>query len=164
MNAIRISGCVLICLQETKKDKFDLKFIKSCCTPCFDEFVYVPSAGASGGLIIIWKSSIFSGIVMHSEAYALYVYFTSTQSSQSWTLVNIYGPCHGENREKFIQWLYDLNIPDGEDWLIVGDLNFIRSPTNRNKPGGNINDMLTFNDIIHSQNLTERSIKGRKYT
>jgi exonuclease III len=83
MNAIRISGCVLICLQETKKDKFDLKFIKSCCTPCFDEFVYVPSAGASGGLIIIWKSSIFSGIVMHSEAYALYVYFTSTQSSQS---------------------------------------------------------------------------------
>jgi hypothetical protein len=101
---------------------------------------------------------------MHCEPYALLVYFTSTQSSRSWTLVNIYGPCHGEQRDKFVQWLYDLNIPADEDWLIVGDFNFIRSPNNRNKPGGNVNDMLTFNDIIRSQNLTELPLKGRKYT
>jgi exonuclease III len=164
MNAIKNSGCAVICLQETKKDVFDLQFIKSCCPPDFDEFVYVSSTGASGGLIIIWKGSIFSGLVMHCEPFALSVHFTSTQSSQSWTLVNVYGPCTGEHREAFIQWLYDLNIPTDEDWLIAGDFNFIRSPSNRNKPGGNVNDMLIFNDIIRSQNLTELAIKGRKYT
>jgi exonuclease III len=164
LNAIKISGCDVLCLQETKKEHFDLQFIKSCCPSCFDEFVYVPSVGASGGLIIIWKSSVFSGIVMHCESFALSVYFTSKQSSKSWTLINIYGPCQGEQRDKFVQWLYALNIPADEDWLIVGDFNFIRSPSNRNKPGGNVNDMLTFNDIIRTQNLTELPIKGRKYT
>ena len=94
-NAISVSGCAVICLQETKKCHFDPAFIKSCCPARFDEFVYVPSNGASGGLVVIWNNSIFSGMVMHCEPYALSVYFTSTQSAQSWTLVNVYGPLHG---------------------------------------------------------------------
>ena len=115
MNAIIISGCSVICLQETKKDHFDIAFIKKCCPPRFDDYVYVPSSRASGGLIIIWDSSIFSGMVMHCEKFALSVHFTSTQSSQSWTLINIYGPCNGELRETFTKWLFDLRIPDDED-------------------------------------------------
>jgi hypothetical protein len=34
-------------------------------------------------------------------------------------LVNVYGPCTGEHREAFVQWLYDLNIPTDEDWLLL---------------------------------------------
>ena len=49
--------------------------------------------------------------------------------------MNIYGPCTGEMRELFVDWLFELNIPNDEDWLILGDFNFIRSPENRNKPG-----------------------------
>jgi hypothetical protein len=60
--------------------------------------------------------------------------------------------------------LFSLNIPPDEDWLLVGDYNFIRSPSNRNKPGGNVNDMLLFNDFIRQQNLIELPIQGRKYT
>jgi hypothetical protein len=60
--------------------------------------------------------------------------------------------------------MFSLNIPPDEDWLLVGDFNFIRSPSNRNKPGGNVNDMLLFNDFIRQQNLTELPIQGRKYT
>jgi hypothetical protein len=78
--------------------------------------------------------------------------------------MNIYGPCDGDNRDVFIKWLFDLSIPDDEDWLIMGDFNFIRSPTNRNKSGGNVNDMLIFNDFIREQHLTEMPIKGRKFT
>lgn len=55
-NAIETSGCVVICLQETKKSHFDATFIKSCCPSHFDEFIYVPSNGAYGGLIIIWNN------------------------------------------------------------------------------------------------------------
>ena len=102
-NAINGSGCSVICLQETKKCHFDIAFIKSCCPARFDEFVYVPSNGASGGLIVIWNSSIFSGMVMHCEPFALSVYFTSTQSAQSRTLVNIYEPCTGELRDVYVK-------------------------------------------------------------
>jgi hypothetical protein len=46
----------------------------------------------------------------------------------------------------------------------VGEYNFIRSPKNINKPRGNVNDMLLFNDFIRGQNLTELPIKGRKFS
>jgi hypothetical protein len=63
-----------------------------------------------------------------------------------------------------VKWLFDLNIPPKEDQLLVGDFNFIRSPHDRNKPGSNINDMLTFNDFIREQNITELPLKGRTFT
>jgi hypothetical protein len=40
----------------------------------------------------------------------------------------------------------------------------LKIETNRNKHGGNVNDMLAFNDFIREQNLTELPIKGRKFT
>lgn len=79
-------------------------------------------------------------------------------------LYNIYGPCRGEDRETFTNWLYDLDIPDNDDWALVGDFNFIRSAQNRNKPGGDSNDIVLFNDIIRSQALVEIPLKGRSYT
>jgi hypothetical protein len=78
--------------------------------------------------------------------------FISTQSAQKWTLANIYGPCSGDARIDFTNWLYDLDIPSNQDWLLLGDFNYIRAPDNRNKPGGCPNDMFTFNDIIRKQN------------
>lgn len=104
------------------------------------------------------------GQVFLSEQFALGVEFTSTQSGHHWKLVNVYGPCQGEQRTTYTQWLFDLHIPQSEDWLILGDFNYIRSPENRNKPGGDIHDMFTFNDFIREQNLTELPIKGRRYT
>lgn len=85
-------------------------------------------------------------------------------SGHSWALYNIYGPCLGEDRTSFTNWLYDLDIPDTEDWLLAGDFNFIRSTQNCNKPGGDTNDILLFNDIIRSQELVEIPIKGRSFT
>jgi exonuclease III len=164
MNAITVSGCSVVCLQETKKCDFDIKFIRKCCPRHFDDFLFIPSTGASGGLIVIWDSSVFTGMIMHCEPFAISVHFTSTQSSQPWTLVNIYGPCAGDLRDTFTEWMFNLNIPPEEDWLILGDFNFIRSQENRSKPGGNVNDMLLFNDIIRRQNLTELPIKGRRFT
>ena len=163
-NAITSSGCAVICLQETKKPSFDLSFIKSCCPCHYDQFALVPSRGASGGIVTIWNSTIFSADVLLSEDFALVTHFKSTQSAQCWTLVNVYGPCQGEQRNHFIHWLCSLNIPSNEDWLFVGDFNFIRAPNNPNKPGGSINDMNTFNDFIRCQSLIELPIKGRSFT
>jgi exonuclease III len=148
-NAIISSGCVIVCLQETKLCDVTSAFVKTCCPRQFDQFAFVPSRGASGGILIIWKSSVFSGTVVANDTHALVTTFVSTQSSRSWTLANIYGPCTGEERDIFTNWLYDVSIPTGQDWLFLGDFNYMRAPDNRNKPGGNMQAMLTFNDIIH---------------
>ena len=64
----------------------------------------------------------------------------------------------------YTNWLYELDIPNTQDWLLLGDFNYIRAPDNCNKPGGSTHDMFTFNDIIRQQNLIELPVKGRTYT
>lgn len=137
-NAIDVSGCSVVCFQETKRASFDASFIKLFCPKKFDKFEFVPSNGNSGGLITAWMSSVFTGVSVFSETFALGVRLTSTQSNDSWTLVNVYGPCTDPNRALFTTWLFDLHIPNGEDWLILGDFNFIRAPDNRNRGGGTL--------------------------
>ena len=85
-------------------------------------------------------------------------------SSHAWTLANIYGPCTGEEHLNFVSWLYDVQIGASEDWILMGDFKFIRSPANRNRPGGDLADMITFNDIIRSQSLVEIRLRGATFT
>ena len=47
-------NCDIICLQETKRETFDIQFIRKFCSQDFDAFEFLPSLGASGGVITIW--------------------------------------------------------------------------------------------------------------
>ena len=78
--------------------------------------------------------------------------------------MSVYGPCDGPLRDDFVHWLYHLTIPPTEHWLLLGDFNFIRSMDNRNLPGGNVNDIFLFNEIIGHLGLLELPLKGRSYT
>jgi hypothetical protein len=51
-----------------------------------------------------------------------------------------------------------------ELWLLLGDFNPIRHPENRNMEGGNVNDMMLFNDIISHLDLIEIPLKNRAFT
>jgi hypothetical protein len=53
----------------------------------------------------------------------------------------VYGPCQAERKATFIDRFANIDMPDNMDWLIMGDFNFIRKISNRNKLGGDINDM-----------------------
>ena len=55
------SECDSICLQETKRENFDINYLKKFCPNEFDSFDYLPSIGASGGIITIWNSTLFNG-------------------------------------------------------------------------------------------------------
>jgi hypothetical protein len=48
-------------VQETKCDNIDHKFLRKFCPKRFDTFAFSPSMGASGGILVVWNSSVFSG-------------------------------------------------------------------------------------------------------
>jgi hypothetical protein len=49
-------------------------------------------------------------------------------------------------------------------WLLTGDFNFIRDPQNRNRAGGDSNNMILFSSAIQALDLEEIPLKGRSYT
>jgi hypothetical protein len=153
-----------LCFQETKRSNFDSAFIKIFAPKRFDKFSFIPSDGALGGLLVLWNGALFSGHILLKECFGLAITFTSLISSESFVVVNVYGPCEGVARENFVAWLFSLNIGDDELWLILGNFNFYRFVENRNRDGANMTDIATFNEIISYLGLIELPIKGRAYT
>ena len=78
---IEESGCSIVCLQETKIQSFDLPLVRKFAPRCFDKFDFVPSIGASGGILIIWNSAVFLGLTIDKQVFGLTINFTSQHNS-----------------------------------------------------------------------------------
>lgn len=163
-NKITESNCDVICLQETKRASFDSRYIRNFYPRRINKFEFLPSVGASGGLFIAWNDTIFAGEKVFQNDFSLSIRFISKISGDSWILTNIYGPCQGPKRVFFLDWIKNIQMPDDTKWMLMGDFNYIRYPSNRNGSGGNFSDMLNFNEAINSLALIESPLKGRIFT
>ena len=101
-------------------------------------FEFLPSTGASGGLITIWKSHLFQGHLIFSNEYGISIEFSSNHDADVWVLTNIYATCTSYGKLHFVNWFKNIQMPEDIHWLIVGDFNLMRSPNNRNRPGGDV--------------------------
>jgi hypothetical protein len=90
--------------------------------------------------------------------------FSSNISNDVWILSNIYAPCTPEGKQDFLEWLHNIDMPDDTNWLLVGDFNLIRHPSDRNRPGGNVNEMLQFNTAISNLRLEELRLNESRFT
>jgi exonuclease III len=154
----------VFCFQETKRQNFDSQFIRKFSPPGFDSFEFLPSVGASGGIITSWKSNVFSGQLIFQNNFAITIRLIARHNNDTWFLTNIYGPCSHDGKREFLRWFKHYNLSDDDNWLVVGDFNLMRSPENRNKLGEDVIEMLLFNDAINSLGLVELPLYGRKYT
>lgn len=158
------SSCAIYCLQEIKIQHIDHSKIRKWAPKRFNQFAYHPAEGQSGGIIVGWAGNMFSGQVIHNLKYAITVKLTSLHTAEVFHLTTVYSPCQREQREEFINWLASVEIEEEENWIIMGDFNFYRSLDNRNRAGGNFNDVMTFNQTIEALGLMEIPLKGRQYT
>lgn len=154
------SACSIICLQETKKESFDSLYLRKFAPRRFDKFDYIPSVGASGGILVAWIGSMFDGSVVDKQSYAMTISFTYRHNGDLWNLTTVYGSCSEPSRTTFLSWFRSLNIQDEDKWMILGDFNFYRSLEDRNRAGGDILDTFCFNDVIGHLGLTELPLRG----
>jgi hypothetical protein len=53
-----------------------------------------------------------------------------------------------------------VDMPDEIEWLPVGDFNRMHTPSDRNKAGGSVQNMLDFNAVISNLRLEEFELLG----
>jgi hypothetical protein len=61
-----------------------------------------------GRISVDWKSSIFTGIEIFRNSFAISVEFSSLHNVDSWILTSVYGPCDTEGKEVFLVWLGNI--------------------------------------------------------
>jgi hypothetical protein len=64
--------------------------------------LFSPSMGASGGIIVLWNSRVFTRNLLEITNSAIRINFSSNHKSDVCTLLTIYGPCGGPKRYEFI--------------------------------------------------------------
>jgi hypothetical protein len=64
-------------------------------------------------------------------------------------MTNIYAPYTPDGKLEFLSWFKNIAMPNEQSWIIKGDFNLIRRPGNKNRPGGDINMMMAFNEAIN---------------
>lgn len=163
-NKIVEAQCDIICLQETKKENFDAPFLRKICPAVFDCFDFLPSVGASGGILVAWKGNTFDAIRLSHNNYSLTLEFCSRHNNTKWTLTCIYAPCTPEGKGAFLDWFQNIQITPETDWLVLGDFNLIRKLEDRNRPGGDINEIFRFNEAISQLGINEIVLQSRKNT
>ena len=95
-----------------------------------------------------WKGAFLEGTLVFQNDFSMSLELKSLFIGNYWMLTNVYAPCTAEGKRFFWEWFKNIQMPDEQDWLLVGDFNLMRSPENRNRDGGDINEMLLFNEAI----------------
>jgi exonuclease III len=82
----------IVCLQETKMASFSRQIILSMLGSDFDNsFICLPSVGASGGVLIAWRSRLGDVQASRVDVHSASVQF-SPSSGSAWWLTCVYGP------------------------------------------------------------------------
>jgi hypothetical protein len=80
---IQESSFSVMGIQETKRELFDYKFIRSFCPKQFYNFAFSLSIGVSGGIIVVWISSAFHGTLIEVQRFAIVLRFQSAHSDKN---------------------------------------------------------------------------------
>lgn len=93
--------------------------------------------------------------MVQSNTYAITAKFFSTLDNKIIHVSNVYGPSNSAEKLSFLTWLMNLDTSDYDNWVLGCDFNLIRSPKNRNKPGGDLSEMNMFNELISDLDLVD---------
>lgn len=145
-------------------ENFDHSYLRNFCPKRYNQYIHVPSQGHSGGLITIWNGNTMTGRLFSKSYFKITIEFTCNLNNFTLYHTNAYNPNSAEGKHEFSDWIMNLDTSHMSHWKIMGDFNFIKGHKYRNRPGGDHNNMMVFNNIIQSHDLVEISIKGRAYT
>jgi exonuclease III len=81
----------VVCCQETKMQQITRRDILSILGVEFSDFVFLPSMGTSGGILVAWKRNVGHTGLTRIDYHYVYVQFCKNYGTP-WWLTYVYGP------------------------------------------------------------------------
>lgn len=127
-------------------------------------FCHTPAQGRLGGLLCIWRKSIFKA----SSAFAGYAFLGVSGfwhgCPDSMVFFNVYGPHDDAARKRLWSDLLEMITSTNNRSCLMGDFNVVRKSDERKGSHFYQSRANAFNDFIHAAGLTELKLGGRKFT
>lgn len=127
-------------------------------------FIHLPSNGASGGIIVMWKK----GVVEMSDhllgAFSVTIKFMNLADDFVGDFPSVYCSSDSGYYKKCWEVLNDIRILFDDPWVVGGNFNAIICQSEINRAGGCVTSRRYFKKFINKQSLIDLSMVGGKYT
>uniref|UniRef100_A0A2N9J9F5 Reverse transcriptase domain-containing protein n=1 Tax=Fagus sylvatica TaxID=28930 RepID=A0A2N9J9F5_FAGSY len=163
-NLLRQWKADLVCLQETKLQSMSRSLIRSLWGGHHVDWLFVGSNGASGGLLILWDKRCLEKV---DEALGLHTAsckFRCVASGFEWAFTGVYGPHDVSARRVFWEEMAGVHSWWDVPWVVGGDFNVVRFPSERLGATHLTTAMQDFSDFISSTGLMDIHMVGGRYT
>lgn len=153
----------VVCLQETKLSSVDSAVVSEICGATFSEFAFSPSDGASGGLLVAWTDAVAVTSVQCSTNF-ISLKCSNKITSDSWHLINVYGPQPPKEKISFLNDLQLLCMNSPDPLMLVGDFNLIAATADKSTSNINRGLINAFRNFMNRLELKDMYLHGRRYT
>lgn len=155
----------LICMQETKMSTSDNAIIRSALGPEYENnFCFLPSCGASGGILIAAKNNILQVQNPLLTVNTISATLFDIKRQTSWMVTGVYGPQGDLEKKMFLRELRHLKRIATSRWLLIGDFNLIYKVEDKNNGRLNRRLVLHFRRTLNHLQVKEIPLAGRRFT
>lgn len=153
-----------IAISETGRSDFMPTVLRNLCAG--RDFLWHSKSpkGRSGGILLGIDLQIFDiGAIDEGEFYVKFNLCNKIDSFK-WTLMAVYGPAQSHLKDKFLAELVNTCSKQSLPFLIGGDFNILRCPSEKNNQNYDDRWPFLFNAIIDGLDLRELVMSGRQFT
>ncbi|XP_077252502.1 uncharacterized protein LOC143891884 [Tasmannia lanceolata] len=154
----------LMCLQETKLELISRGVFRGLGFREEWDFDFIPSQGASGGILVAWNGSAWKLVNVWKGNFSLFVAFKKLEDGSDWLYSGVYGPCSREAKLEFWEELGRVRSFCQFPWCVGGDFNEIRAVEERIWCSRVSQNMQLFIDFIAENELIDLPMSGRAFT
>jgi hypothetical protein len=127
-------------------------------------YEYLPANGSQGGILVAWRSAVWSGSHFHHSPNALTLKLAHLDCPNSWWLMVVYGPQSDQAKLEFLVELCGTRSGRLGPWLVCGDFNLIYKVADKNNHRLNGRLMSVFRNFLQDVELPELHLHGCLYT
>ncbi|GKA50747.1 RNA-directed DNA polymerase, eukaryota [Tanacetum coccineum] len=151
-------------MQETKLESVDQSFIRSLWLRNYAQFAFSGSVGASGGILTMWDSRVFTMEQTFCDRNFLGITCSWVGMSNKVGLLNVYAPQSSPLKEALWSSIESLVTSVNVIWVVFCDFNVVRSRDERSGCRFDIDEANVFNDFISRVGFFDFPLGGRRFT
>ncbi|CAO2042950.1 unnamed protein product [Urochloa humidicola] len=149
----------VVCLQETKLSVISPFLVNEMLGHRFSSFAYLPSNGASGGILIAARSPEISCTVVHAGAFSVTVALNGEHQAP-WSLTGVYGPQADVDKVEFLNELRATRLRASPNWMITEDFNLLLDASDKNNANVNRRNLGRFRRFVDELQLKSLPAPG----
>ena len=115
-------------------------------------------------MLTAWDDRVCNLATVSEGPFTLTISFSLWADNMPLTLTNVYTPTLRDEKQVFLAELVEVAGTVHGAWMVLGDFNLTRCPTNKNTNSFNSLDADHFNDLIISLALIEIPLVDRAFT